>query len=363
MTVRLHHHLGLALILLATAPLGLRAEEKPRSRPTPIIFSAPQSDTVSSNLNQISTKTSPLTDLESGLKKPFEVFESGRSSTTYRPASRDMPYVPPPPVLKNKKLKDLLEKEAEDAYLRTEEEAALSRDESWKSEEDPLAPSGPRSKSPLDLYYDRIERNRSGQTNQGGSPALAWFGDKPELEAKDDGKPRAIGGLFDIEMSASARTMNQMTNRDSGDGRLTSERLKTRSFGEIFGLGPVEPATTTGRTKDSRLDDFKRLLDGPGYGSSTDFNVAPPPSSVVAPSPATQPVLGVVPPPSYATSPTPGFGTPSVANASSLAGAVGTPLGLPEHSVGTPSLTPTPSVQPTTPKPPPPTFNIPRRRF
>ena len=53
-------------------------EEPARQRGAPIIFSEPKSDTVSTNLNQLDLKASPFKDLESDLKKPFQIFDSGR---------------------------------------------------------------------------------------------------------------------------------------------------------------------------------------------------------------------------------------------------------------------------------------------
>ena len=119
MSVPRHYYLGFALALLAVGLSGLRADEAPKGRPTPtpIVFSAPRSDTVSSNLNQIGTKSSPLTDLESGLTKPFQIFDAGRSSGDFQPANRFVPQTPSTPALSNRKLKEALDKRAEDNYL------------------------------------------------------------------------------------------------------------------------------------------------------------------------------------------------------------------------------------------------------
>jgi hypothetical protein len=359
MSVRLHHCHGLALMILAVSLLGLGAEEPAPSRPTPIIFSAPQSDTVSSNLNQIGTRRSPLTDLESGLKKPFEIFESGRSSSGVRPASRDMRYVPPAPVLNNKKLKDLLDKRAEEMYLRSEDvETALTRDDLLKSDEDALDPSGKRLKTPLDRYYDRIDRMKLAPTNQ-TTRSLEFFGDKTGLEEKDSLKPKLSGGLFDNELSASARALGQMSNSSSGGGLLSSENPKPRSFGDIFGLGPVETSQPTARVRESRLDEFKRMLDGPGYGSRNDFNATPPPSASTSYQPP-KPLVGVSSPIFSATPPVVPGG--SHASTPGFVGSIGMPAGVPDYALGASSLTPATPAKQAKPLPPP-TFNVPRRRF
>src|SRR4051812_7435583 len=128
MSVRFYHRLGVALSLVA-ATLGLRAEDAAKGRATPIVFSAPRSDTVSSNLNQISTRSSPLSDLESGLKKPFEIFDTGRSSAVI-PANKFATPTPSTPALNKRSLKDALDKRAEDSYLLSEDrDSSQSKDD------------------------------------------------------------------------------------------------------------------------------------------------------------------------------------------------------------------------------------------
>ena len=54
---------------------------------------------------------------------------------------------------------------------------------------------------------------------------------------------------------------------------LSSEKLKARSSGDdVFELGPVEPARQMTRARETRMDEFKRLLDGPGCGVQNGFN-------------------------------------------------------------------------------------------
>src|SRR4051794_25485394 len=105
MSVRFQFYFGLALACLGEVQVASAADEPVKSRPSPIIFSSPKLDTVSSNLNQIGTKSAPLLDLESGLKKPFEVFDNGRSSGGFQPPNSFAPSSPSAPI-SNKKMKD-----------------------------------------------------------------------------------------------------------------------------------------------------------------------------------------------------------------------------------------------------------------
>jgi len=359
MRVRLHHCLGLALAGLTIGQPVSQSEEPPRSKPTPIVFSAPKSDTVSSNLNQFGTRTSPLTDLESGLKKPFQIFDANRSSGEFRPANQ---FAPSYPVLKNKRMKDLLEKRAEDSYLlREDSEADSPQDDLLKSDDDSPVGSGRRGKTPLDRYYDGIERLRQGETNR-PTGSLDFFAAKTDLDEKADSKSRTSGGLYDKELSAVARTSGQITNSASGGRRLASESFKPQSFGDIFGLDSMETDRSAGPTRPTRLEEFKRLIDGPGYGARDGFNVAPPSTSLSATYQPSKPVV-VAPGSLFSTTPQPAGDLP--ANAPGFSGTVGVPMGVPDFAANSPSLTPTPKLQQTTPAPTPPVpkFSVPRRRF
>ena len=366
MSVRVHQHLGLAFALIATCLPGLAADESSPKRSTPVIFSAPRSDTVSSNLNRIGPRSSPLTDLESGLKKPFEIFDSKSSQGEFRSPMNYTPQLPPAPVLNNKKLKDLLDKRAEDRYLLQEDgKTALDQDNPFNSGEDPFNTFGKRPKTSLDRYYDRVEQSRSALTNQTRTtPSLDLFGEKLEKDEKDENKSRLAGGLFGDELSPTARAFGQMSNSLSTTGGwLNPSKSKAGSFGDLFGLGPVEPTQTADKKqREKRLDEFKRLLDGPGYGARNDFNVNPP-SSANTPyqyQPA-KPTVGVPSPIFSSASPSaPGA---SLAGTPSFTGVPGTPNGVRDFAVGSPSLTPTPALPPVSTAPAVPAFNVPRRRF
>jgi len=354
MSLRSRYCFGFALALLAASRLLLHADDTAKGRPAPIVFSAPKSDTVSSNLNQMGAKSSSLRDLESGLKKPFEIFDNGRSGPAQAP-NQFTPSAPPPPAI-NRKMKDALDKRAEESYLLSEEdESQLSRDAVLSPDRESIDPITGKPKTSLDRYYDRIDRSRNGRTNQ-TSRGLDSLGEKDSSDAKDNSKARNSGRLFDSELAPGASVSGRMSNSVSESGRLFSEKLKPRSYGDVFELGPVEPARQSGR-KESRVDEFKRLLDGPGYGARNGFNTAPPayqlPQPTALPTPGSSLSVGSQSPAgSYAT--TPGF-----------SGSVGTPGGVPDYAVRAPSLTATPSVQQKAPvqQPPVPSFKIPRGRF
>jgi hypothetical protein len=360
MKARFAYYPGFALAWLMAAPLALAADEAPKGRPTPIIFSAPKSATLSSNLNQMGTKSSSLRDLESGLTKPFEILESGRSSGGFQPPNRFAQPPPSAPSVNNKKLKDVLDKRAEDSYLLSEEsESDSAKDGLIGSDRDSIDSVTGRPKTSLDVYYDRIERWRGGATNQ-PSHSLDLFGQSDANEKEGGLKQKRPGGLFDYELSANARVLSQMTNNVSEGGRLSSEKLKPRGFGDPFELGAVETPQTSARTKETRLDEFKKLLDGPGYGARSGFNVTPPMSSGGA-YPSPKPIV-TAPSSSLSVGSQPPGG--SLSTPAGFSGSVGVPVGIPEYAASVPSLTTTPTIQvPPAQKSLTPKFEIPRRRF
>jgi hypothetical protein len=349
------YYSGFTLALLAAGELLVQADDSAKGRPAPIIFSAPKSDTVSSNLNQMGTKSSSLRDLESGLKKPFEIFDNGRSSGGFQPPNQFTSPTPPPIT---RKMKDAMDKRAEESYLLSEDDEA--RPGAMTSDRESLDPITGRPKTSLDRYYDRIDRLRTGLTNQ-TSGGLDLLGEKDGANAKNASKLRTSTSLFDSELSPNAYVSGGRSNSISEGGRLSSERLKPRSYGDAFELGPVESAQQAGR-KGTRLDDFKRLLDGPGYGARNGFNATPPALS----SPYDLPKPTGVPSPGSSVSPGSQPSRGSYANTPGFSGTVGVPSGVPEYAASSPSLTITPSIQqPQQPaqQPPVPSFKLPRGRF
>ena len=358
MSIRWFYQFRFALAVLVGSQLPLAADDTPKGRPTPIVFSAPKSDTVSSNLNQMGAKSSPLRDLESGLKKPFEVFDTGGAPGGVTPPNQFVPPASSSPGISNKRLKEVLDKRAEESYLLSEDgDSAPSKEDLTNADNGPLDSTSRRPKTSLDRYYDRIDRMRLGPTNQ-PSNRLDLFGEKEDPDEKDSAKQRKSGGLFDRELSANARAFGRMSNGVSGSGSFFSEELKSRSFGDSF---ESKPATATlqptSRTKETRMDEFKRLLDGP-VNARSEFNVAPPASSATY-----QPVKSSVAAPGSSLS----LGSrpvgSSYANTPAFSGAVGMPAGLSDLAISSPSLTTPPPPQQPASKPPVPKFQLPRGRF
>jgi hypothetical protein len=341
----------LAIFPVALAPLVLTGEEPARRSAAPIIFSSPQSDTVSSNLNELSelsVKASPLRSLDSDLKKPFEVFEPGSSS--FRPQMK--PTAPPAPVINSKKLRELMEKRAEELYLGSE---SSTPDETAKAEDD-LDPFGKKIKTPLDSYYDRLDRQTAAMTNQSPRSDDSLFKLKADAEEPDN---LGLGRFRNPLETPSLPTSKNLRPLTGTDHNPYADSLKPKAFGDIFGLGPVESSERFTKSKETRLDNFKRLLDGPVATPRTDFNAPPP----VAGAAAKASSGGYKPPaPSWSSSPRPANPADTFDKRAGLVGTPSKPQALPDFAASASSLSTPPQPQPARPLPLP-AFKVPKRQF
>lgn len=350
--------MGFALLALLSMVAPLPAQQTNRSRGTPIIFSAPKSDTVSSNLNELRTPTAPFRDLEADLKKPFEIFDPNSSDKLLR--SRDQKFKTPPPDLNKKQLKEQLHERAEQMFLSLEPED----DDPFKASEESFDPYNKKPKTSLDRYYDRLDRNRVAVTNRTSVNDL--FGDKKdkEKERRDESgfdKKKPIG-FSDDERSVTSRNVRLMSNSSPTGDSLFSEKNKARGSGEMFDSGKQISFYERNKTKsETRLEEYKRLLDGPGYGHDTREKVKPVVSAYETAAP--QAIYGAAAPTWSSTKPA--AKTPPANTFATSAGLVGTPAapqGLKDFDSAASLSTPPPKPPPAKPAKPS-TFNIPKRRF
>lgn len=345
---------ALALGLLSVMA-GIAAEPAPRPRGTPIIFSAPtKSDTVSSNLNELRTPASPFRDLESELKKPFEALEPGQNANRIRPPRQ----LNQQPELNRKQMKERLHERAEAMFLSLEPDESGLDDELLLSTEDSLDRYSSKSTRSLDRYDEQIDQARAAVTNQSFGTDL--LREKKDQEARpgfsfDNNAPGALE-----DRGTTPRNFRPLSEDiTSGDG-LFSDRTKPRDLNDAWGNSAEAASERNKLKRETRLEEFKRLLDGPGaapqgngiYGSA--YHLAPQqPASRLNPTTPTRSALNPAAPTAPAT---------TFAETAGLVGTPGTPSGLPEFgsasSLSTPPA-PLPQIKPTSPS----TFTIPKRRF
>ncbi|MCU0783150.1 MAG: hypothetical protein MUF81_03710 [Verrucomicrobia bacterium] len=347
---------GLAL----AAILPANGEGRPPRRGRSIQFSEPRSSVVSSNVNELRTKPTTLNDLEQALKKPFDVFSPGDDPIA-RFTTPPVPRMLPSPA-QSRRMKELLEKRNEWIFLAPEDYYApgLTAEKMFNLPE--YSPSGEEKtrKNPMERYFDRMDKLRAGA--QGA--ATNYFAGSETLNARPtDAKPEGLGELSfggqQSPLSSGLSGLEKTTQRLSpGDASAFSaaaaEPTTARSFSDLFGFGnadPTGPASEQSRTKETRMQEFKQLLEtrsltppNPGAGKYNPLSSSP----ATSPSTVSPPGFDV-----FSSTGARGALSPLPPGLNSLA-----PLsGLPSWQ--------TPLPTPQTPRMtlPPPKFNIPQRKF
>jgi len=344
---------GLVTLLILSGVSLLSAQSSDRPRGNAIIFSGPKSDVVSSNLNELRAPTSPFREMESSLKKPFELFEPSKPGQGSYPALRTPA---PAPELKRKSQKELLNQRAEEMFLEPGLHPGETDDDLFKSSDESADPYARKPKTTLDRYYDRMDR---AITNR---PAVA----------------EPLGGNRDSQNLLNPNNSNPFADKTTPDSRRNPAENRFRPFAtpndlkrdSLIGernFGTQSDSSSFNKSdsyfpsyrqeKADRLDTFKQLLEGPSAArpnnplQSGNYSTTPARSSAAAPA-------------LNSFNPKPASGNPanSFTKSAGLVGAPGKPQGVPDYTASSKSLHADPTTQPAKPQATP-TFNIPKRRF
>lgn len=358
MKLAMSHNVQFALLVLLILNNGekLSAQEPQRPRGNAIIFSAPKSDTVSSNLNELRPPNSPFREMESTLKKPFEMFEPNKPGQSSYPASRGMP-IPRQPEVKRRTEKEMLNQRAEEMFLEPGLHAGETDDDLYNSTERLGDLAGQKPKTALDRYYDRLDRV---MTNRASGDGAALDRDtQPSLEASIE-NPFNQNGVWD-------RQRNPFDNRSrplsapNNNGRSGLFGENERGFGNQSDTDLPQPTSPDYRgfqqPKTDRLEAFKQLLDSPSAARTAaprgNYNVTATPARSAAPPAFSGAYSGV----SGVTDPADRF-----TKSAGLIGAPSQPQGVPEYTTTAPSLNGAASGTAVKPVQVP-TFSIPKRRL
>lgn len=357
MNILFNHRLGFTVAVgLMSVMAGSAAESAPRARGTPIIFAAPTtSDTVSSNFNELRTPASPFRNLETELKKPFDALEPEQRGNRIRPP-RELNQQQP--ELNRKQMKERLHDRAEAMFLSLEEDDSQLGDELLTSSDDSLSRNN-KSRRDWDRYDEPTDASRAARTNQ-TAPSNP-FGEKK------DQVDRPLGFSSDRNLSngqedrgIASRNLRPLSDGIAPRDGLFSNRSKSQELIDPWGTSDQDSFERAKLKRETRLDEFKRLLDGPGaaprekgiYGSAYHLNPQQPAARPTATSPSWS-----APKPAVKTAPAPTF-----AETAGLVGTPGVPSGLPDFapaaSLSTPP-SPVPQAKPLAPS----AFKIPKRRF
>jgi hypothetical protein len=288
-------------------------------------------------LNEIATQKGTFQNLGKEVKKPSDISESGDpGANIIAPPLRQLP----PPNVNSKRLKELLDKRRDRGFETPDDlVTGLTAEEIFKITE--LDPDGKDKKkaTKVERYYQQLERANLGNTNQVKSDDLVGL--QKSNDERDDSTSHGTEKTPGIAANPATQTFRPLFSGDSSSMFFPDN--KPRSSADGLGFGNVEAADAM-RAEKTRLQNFKQLLDaGP---------LAPPinpgNSSVPTASPGLSPARRFDSLPG--TSSRGSFGSPP----STIPGA---PLGLPgSHQ----NLTPPPPPRQALP---PPTFELPKRKF
>lgn len=278
MKICTHDRYVQASLLLMVGLMAATAEEPTPSRGAAVNFSAPKADSISTNLSDLRTPASPFQNLESTLKSPFDSMNSPGKQPTFRESRRIMEQHQ---SLNKKSVKDSLNERAEQMFLDPDSAKGDQGEEAFfQLSKDSLDPYKKKPKNSLERYSDRQERDRLIQTNQANTKNL--FNDKNAGligSTKFDGqKIRPLRA--DYADGDRSRSLNPYprVNLSSNDTAMATRDLGSRSS-ELFPNSIESPIVHRRSDADTRMEDFKRLLEGSRYVSPAPGAQSPNPSS------------------------------------------------------------------------------------
>lgn len=355
--------MGVAVIVV----LYVRSQESRPGRGRSIEFSEPRSGVVSSNINQLGEKKTTLNNLEQDFKKPFDLFGSSDDPADRFTSPNERR--PPPSTARARQMKELLEKRNEWIFLAPEDYFAsgLTDEEIFNLPEFGSDGEVKTKKKPLERYYERLDRE-SAKSQAAPNPAEEGGRSSPRqiADKQDEVKEVVLWGQPSSLSSGPSEMEQPVTRQSPGDSSafsgVVSDKAATRSVADIFGFGqtgPAGPPPEKNPAMEARMAEFKQLLEGrsltPADSGAGGFNaligspLAPPPAGAAA---------GLD---GFNGNNTRGGLSPLSPNPVSQASLPGLPTAA---AFGSPSWQITPPV-PETPQVtlPPPTFNIPKRKF
>jgi hypothetical protein len=311
-----------------------------------IEFSDPSGYVVTSNLNAIANQKGAFPSLENDLRRSFEVFQPGGS----------LQGVGAPPVQRtpssganSKKLKE-----------------ALGIPE--------YGPNGElkERKTPLERYFERLERENTGATNRTRNDGP--FGTEFSSPKKNSTSRNLNHTSAEENENATGKTDNPLKQllRGNTANPFSPDVTRPAGFSDVFGQSwPSKPESTdAARAQAAHLEESKRIWDAlasPALPSASSISgIAP--YDPLKPLPSTIPAFGLTrgaePVSVMPTTPAATF-APVRDSIGSLPAVVDTrPAGLPEVSTTLPGLSPsTPLPEPARTTVPAADFNIPKRRF
>lgn len=244
------------VVLMAAS--GSQAQDRGRDPSKPIIFTSPNKDTISTNLHQVNRKESPFKNLEEEIRNPFEIFDKGPPTPRIAPPRQ---ISAPNPSANNNSLKAILEKSAEEQFLKGENSGQEDQNDPFKSPEKPLGLFNDKPKTSLERYYDRLEKDQIGRTNNSSTTDLFGRRNARTSDEKTGLEASPANQFSGMEQPSYLRP--SVKNPDAGSSFKKEFTAEKSLFGdraaEMNPTGPFDRAT---KQSEARMENFKKLLDG-----------------------------------------------------------------------------------------------------
>ncbi len=340
----------LAMSGLWVCPVQGGGKERGRA----IEFSAPKSDEVTTNLHQLTSKKDSLKQLEEDLYKSVQTFAPKSSlEGVEAPPAR----APAGPVIPNKRVKELLERRKNWAFVNPKDlMSGPTAEEILKVPEYGADGQEKKSVSLVEQYYEQLGAKRAGGMgpSQPKDKDDGRFGAPNKSKQRDDPAARDDANL-PTGLMESEQALKKFFESNPGDGGLAPTPARN-PFSDIFGLGDPAPSREKALEHKKLMEEFHHILD---FSQQPASSANSPGGSSDATRWSANPVSGLEG--SWGSSRRDGFGTQLGAINPIL-----TPSGPPDvnaQALGQSSLTP--AVPKDLPKvaPPTPTFTAPRRAF
>jgi hypothetical protein len=352
---------AVATVLVLVIATGAHAQERSRDRGAPIIFSSPKKDTISTNLHEVNVKQTPFKNLEAEIRKPFEIFDSGPAQPKFRPPQR----INNAPPMNKSNLKAIMEKSVEEQFLIGNQSGQEDPNDPFKSPESSLDPLRHKPKTALDRYYDRLEREQAGRTNSNSATDLFGRNKERSLEEKNSLEAGQSGYTSGPEHNMYSRANHQTSNNAATDNGFSRTGKKPDSVRSLDG-SVSDPFDRAATQRETRMENFKKLLDGPTYNHPQNNNSFQKFSTYGSTEPSVQRPTQLTPPPTWSsakpTAAPPQNPGSSFSKSAGIVGGAARPAGLQDYasSAGASLSTPIAPIQ--QPKMKPSAFNPPTRR-
>jgi hypothetical protein len=257
------------MVVAGVGLVALTALAQPARRGPAIKFSEPKNESVSTNLNPYAdTIRNNLRQLEEGVSPRIGVFNQAEIETIARPVLR------PPPVIQSKRVRELLDRQKNWVFISPEEQATELTEEEMMGVT-LLDEQGQKktSISPLEKYYQNLDRAQAGGTNQLSNGRGTRSDDEGWL-SRGEGGEGGEGSFNPVQdrLQETERGLQSLLKTDTGS-KFFTENPQIGSMPDLF-APPRVGKTSEEKAQELRSDQFRQMMQ-PDYSRPGGFPGVP----------------------------------------------------------------------------------------